>query len=156
MAVAAVPASPRDLESLADLDAITGSVIERGRLAIHLGADEGTLSRWWSGARPMPIAALLAIGRRVVSGSPDAGARWVEALAAAIGLRGSWRADAKVAPANLGTIVDLAVQAGAGAQLLQDGVIACDEVDQARVLAQRLRAAAAALDAAADEAAKRA
>ncbi len=131
--------SPRDRDALADLDAVACSVIERGPLARHLGVDEGTVSRWWSGDRAMPVAGLLAIGRRVVSGSVAAGVRFVDAFGRAIGLRGGWAVDLDAsASADVATIASLARAAGLAADLLEDGAITASEVPAALALAERL------------------
>lgn len=139
-------ASPRDRHALADLDAITGAALSRSDLARYLGVDEATVSRWWSGERAMPVAGLLAIGRRVVAGSREAGARFVDSLGHALGLPGRWVVDAAPSPGADGhTIASLARAAGLAADLLEDGAVTVDEVASAVALVERLEREAARL-----------
>jgi hypothetical protein len=131
--------SPRDRHALADLDAVALSVLSRHDLAAHIGMGEDTISRWWSGERAMPVAALLAVGRRVVAGSVAAGARYVDAIGHAIGLRGRWLADVDASvSADVATIASLARAAAAAADILEDGAISADEVVAAVALVERL------------------
>lgn len=130
--------APRDRDTLAALDAITASVVGRGDLARHLGVDKSTISLWWSGERAMGLAALLAIGRRVASGSVVAGLRFIDELGQALGLPGRWVAEPAAVPADSTTIASLARATAAAADLLEDDRITPDEVADARVLLDRL------------------
>ena len=134
----AIPLSPRDRDTLAALDALTGSVVSRGDLARHLGIDKSTLSLWWSGDRSLCFPALIAIGRRVAAGSTSAGARFVSEIGHAIGVPGRWVVDAAAHAADASTIASLARATGAAADLLEDGRITPDEAAAAADLVDRL------------------
>jgi hypothetical protein len=138
--------SPKDVEALASLRAITEGVVDHSSLARQLGVDQTALGRWWSGDRGA-WPALLAVGRRVRTGSQAEAARWVETIGHAIGLPGFWTVTGRGSPASIQTVLHLASAAGDAARLLGDGQIDPEERDDARRIAALLREIATQLEA---------